>query len=132
MKKESWVSGFEAYCDDDGEETEEKKVMIENFKRHQEVNKRVKQERMEGGDKVTVIVITMNECAGVAGLGARQILKGSGIYVDLSPEERIRLGPLGIAEEEIYQQRCPYYIIRILPNGDYEEWNLKDMICHPI
>ncbi len=73
--------------------------MMENFKRHHEVNKRVKQEKMVGKDMVTVNVLTMNEFARVAGLRARQIIKGSGIYVDLTPEERLRLGPLGIAEQ---------------------------------
>ena len=69
--------------------------------------------------------LTKFERARVIGERAIQISNNADVFVDV-PEGM--LDPLKIAEKELKERKIPFVIRRYLPNGEYEDWEVNDLI----
>ncbi len=76
-------------------------------------------------ERLTSRFLTKYERAKIIGERAIQISNGSEVYIEV-PEGI--WDPLQIAEIELKQKKIPFTIRRYLPNGDYEDWEINDLI----
>lgn len=76
-------------------------------------------------ERLTSRFLTKYERAKIIGERAIQISNGSEVYIEV-PEGI--WDPLQIAEIELKQKKIPFTIRRYLPNGDYEDWDINDLI----
>ncbi len=68
--------------------------------------------------------MTKYERARVLGTRALQISMNAPVMVDIEGET----DPLKIAMKELRERKIPIIIRRYLPNNDYEDWSLDDLI----
>ncbi|OZJ06944.1 hypothetical protein BZG36_00119 [Bifiguratus adelaidae] len=78
----------------------------------------------ENEEKITTPYMTKYEKARILGTRALQISMNAPILVDLGGET----DPLAIAMKELREKKIPLMVRRHLPDGTYEDWNVKDLI----
>lgn len=103
---------------EEAEETVEPKVIIEKIK-----EKRAKQ--ILKSERTSIPILTKYERARLLGIRAQQIDMGC------EPLVHVPKGitdSLDIAHLELQQKKIPLMIRRYLPNGDYEDWELEELI----
>ena len=76
-----------------------------------------------GSARTTTPYMTKYEKARVLGTRALQISMNAPVLVDVSGE----IDPLKIAEKELLEKKLPLIVRRYLPNGDYEDWPVRDL-----
>ena len=76
-------------------------------------------------EKVTTRYLTKYEKARIIGSRALQISKNAPIFVEIEPGE---WDPIKIAEKELIERKIPFIIRRYLPDGNYEDWRVEDLI----
>ena len=76
-------------------------------------------------DRLTSRFLTKYERAKIIGERAIQINNGSEVYVDVPNG---LCDSLKIAEKELKEKKIPFIIRRYLPNGDFEDWELNELI----
>lgn len=76
-------------------------------------------------ERITTKYLTKYEKARVLGARALQISKNAPVMVNLDPGE---WDPLKIAEKELLAKKIPFIIRRYLPNNDYEDWKLEELL----
>ena len=107
---------------------EEKSNMEIEEKENSNKNKLIKKSKskvMPIKERLTSRFLTKYERAKIIGERAIQISNGSEVYIEV-PEGI--WDPLQIAEIELKQKKIPFTIRRYLPNGDYEDWDINDLI----
>jgi DNA-directed RNA polymerase I, II, and III subunit RPABC2 len=72
--------------------------------------------------RVSVAILTKFEKARVLGVRALQISYNAPLMVDPGKE----INPIKIAEMEFEQNKLPIQVVRNLPDGRREIWNLND------
>ena len=72
---------------------------------------------------ISVALLTKYEKARIIGTRALQISYNAPIMIDPGDE----VNPIKIAEMELYQNKLPFIIVRNLPDGRCEYWNIKDL-----
>ena len=75
-------------------------------------------------EKTTTPFMTKYEKARVLGTRALQISMNAPVLVDTAGET----DPLKIAEKELQERVIPLIVRRYLPNGEFEDWPVKDLI----
>jgi DNA-directed RNA polymerase I, II, and III subunit RPABC2 len=85
--------------------------------------------RDENGNIIDVFhktfpILTKYEKAKIIGLRVSQLNKGAKPYIKL---ERIVIDNTLVAEKELREKRIPFIIMRPIPNGTAEYWNLSDL-----
>eukprot|EP00386_Alphamonas_edax_P012721 GDKI01039558.1.p2 GENE.GDKI01039558.1~~GDKI01039558.1.p2 ORF type:complete len:122 (-),score=39.95 GDKI01039558.1:15-380(-) len=75
-------------------------------------------------ERITSPYMTKYEKARIIGTRALQISMNAPITVELDGET----DPLVIAEKELYNRSIPFIVRRWLPNGNYEDWPLDELI----
>eukprot|EP00835_Amoeboradix_gromovi_P002102 NODE_111_length_19413_cov_0.323703.p10 type:complete len:135 gc:universal NODE_111_length_19413_cov_0.323703:3460-3864(+) len=75
-------------------------------------------------EKTTTPFMTKYEKARILGTRALQISMNAPVLVDTAGET----DPLKIAEKELEERVIPLIIRRYLPNGEHEDWSVKDLI----
>lgn len=88
------------------------------FKKNQLLNKSSFDKR------ITLPYLTKYEKARILGARALQISMGAPILVDLEGET----DSLEIASKELKERVIPIIIRRYLPSGNYEDWELAEMV----
>jgi len=68
--------------------------------------------------------MTKYEKARIIGTRAVQISKRAPIMVQIGEEHK---DPIKIAEMELNEKVLPFIIRRYLPDGTYEDWDIKDL-----
>ena len=68
--------------------------------------------------------MTKFEKARIIGTRALQISMNAPVAIPLEGET----DPLIIAEKELYTKKIPFVIRRYLPNGNYEDWKIDELI----
>jgi DNA-directed RNA polymerase I, II, and III subunit RPABC2 len=76
-------------------------------------------------DRLTSRFLTKYERAKIIGERAIQINNGSEVYVEIPNGV---WDSLKIAEKELKEKKIPYVIRRYLPNGEFEDWELNELI----
>ena len=76
-------------------------------------------------DRRTSRFLTKFERARVIGERAIQISNNADVHVEV-PEGM--WDPLKIAEKELKERKIPFVIRRYLPNGEYEDWEVNELI----
>lgn len=76
-------------------------------------------------EKVTTRYLTKYEKARIIGSRALQISKNAPIFVEIEPGE---WDPIKIAEKELVERKIPFIIRRYLPDGNFEDWRVEDLI----
>ena len=76
-------------------------------------------------ERQTSRFLTKFERAKILGERAIQISNGEEVYIDI-PEGI--WDPLLIAEMELKQKKIPFIIRRYLPDGEYEDWDINELI----
>jgi DNA-directed RNA polymerase I, II, and III subunit RPABC2 len=76
-------------------------------------------------EKITTRYLTKYEKARIIGSRALQISKNAPIFVEIEPGE---WDPIKIAEKELVERKIPFVIRRYLPDGNYEDWRVEDLI----
>lgn len=84
-----------------------------------------KPENKSGENRVTTPYMTKYERARVLGARALQISMNAPALVPVASD---MFDPLDIAEKELKAKVIPLIIRRYLPNGDYEDWRVSDLI----
>ena len=79
----------------------------------------------EKKEKITTRYLTKYEKARIIGSRALQISKNAPIFVEIEPGE---WDPIKIAEKELVERKIPFVIRRFLPDGNYEDWRVEDLI----
>jgi DNA-directed RNA polymerase beta' subunit/DNA-directed RNA polymerase subunit K/omega len=82
------------------------------------------EEETDDDEKCTTPFMTKFEQARLLGTRALQLSKGAPPVVELYGET----DPLEIAKRELEEGKMPIIIRRPLPNGDFEDWSVKDLI----
>lgn len=77
-------------------------------------------------DKLTTPFMTRYELARVLGTRAQQIASGAPIHVEVTAD--LKEDPLNIAAKELRAGMLDLIVRRRLPNGQFEEWEVKDLI----
>lgn len=75
--------------------------------------------------RLTSRFLTKYERARIIGERAIQLSNNSLAMVEV---EKGLCDSLKIAEKELNERKIPFTIRRYLPNGDYEDWNVNDLI----
>ncbi|EEA06818.1 putative DNA-directed RNA polymerases I, II, and III subunit RPABC2 [Cryptosporidium serpentis] len=76
------------------------------------------------GPRITTPYMTKFEKARIIGTRALQISMNAPVAIPLDGET----DPLIIAEKELYAKKIPFIIRRYLPNGNYEDWKIDELI----
>lgn len=76
-------------------------------------------------EKITTRYLTKYEKARIIGSRALQISKNAPIFVEIEPGE---WDPIKIAEKELVERKIPFIIRRFLPDGNFEDWRVEDLI----
>ena len=76
------------------------------------------------GPRITTPYMTKFEKARIIGTRALQISMNAPVAIPLDGET----DPLLIAEKELYTKKIPFVIRRYLPNGNYEDWKIDELI----
>ena len=76
-------------------------------------------------ERITTRYLTKYEKARIIGSRALQISKNAPIFVEIQPGE---WDPIKIAEKELIERKIPFIIRRFLPDGNYEDWRVEDLI----
>ncbi|KAI9018683.1 DNA-directed RNA polymerases I [Phycomyces nitens] len=79
---------------------------------------------VENKDKHTTPYMTKYERARILGTRALQISLNAPVMVELDGES----DPLVIAMKELREKKIPLIVRRFMPDGTYEDWNVKDLI----
>ncbi|KAI7864364.1 DNA-directed RNA polymerase IIa [Spinellus fusiger] len=79
---------------------------------------------VENTDKHTTPYMTKYERARILGTRALQISLNAPVMVELDGES----DPLVIAMKELREKKIPLIVRRFMPDGTYEDWNVKDLI----
>ncbi|CAO3619980.1 unnamed protein product [Cunninghamella echinulata] len=75
-------------------------------------------------EKTTTPYMTKYERARILGTRALQISLNAPVTVELDGET----DPLVIAMKELREKKIPLIVRRFMPDGTYEDWNVKDLI----
>lgn len=84
--------------------------------------------KVPADQRITNNVLSKYEKAKVLGVRAAQIAKNAPIYASIDPERLFTLNALDIAELELQQKTIPFLIRRFLPDGQFEEWRISELI----
>ena len=109
----------------------EKSSEDENFKKmeieqEEEKNKNSKKFNFKPiKERETSRFLTKFERAKILGERAIQISNGAKVMVEV---EKGVWDPMVIAEKELREKKINYVIRRYLPDGNYEDWNLNELI----
>ncbi|EZG88350.1 DNA-directed RNA polymerase I II [Gregarina niphandrodes] len=76
------------------------------------------------GPRQTSPYMTKFEKARVIGTRALQISLGAPVTVPIEGES----DPLVLAEKELIAKTMPFMIRRYLPNGEYEDWTIEELL----
>ena len=76
-------------------------------------------------ERETSRFLTKFERAKILGERAIQISNGAKVMVEV---EKGVWDPMVIAEKELSEKKINYVIRRYLPDGNYEDWNLNELI----
>jgi DNA-directed RNA polymerase I, II, and III subunit RPABC2 len=71
-------------------------------------------------------ILTKYERVKIIGLRSEQLQRGADPYVPI--DNKIDFNPRDIAIEELKNNKLPFMLRRMLPDGTYEYWRLDDMI----
>ena len=113
----------------------EKSSEDENFKKmeieqEEEKNKNSKKFNFKPiKERETSRFLTKFERAKILGERAIQISNGAKVMVEV---EKGVWDPMIIAEKELREKKINYVIRRYLPDGNYEDWNLNELIFDKI
>ena len=105
------------------EEEENKKMEIEQDKEGDKTNKKFNFKPIK--ERETSRFLTKFERAKILGERAIQISNGAKVMVEV---EKGIWDPMVIAEKELREKKINYVIRRYLPDGNYEDWNLNELI----
>lgn len=75
-------------------------------------------------DRITPNRLFKYEKARILGVRASQIDRNAPIMVDIDGE----VSSLEIAKKELVEKKIPLIIQRVHENGDYENWNIDELI----
>ena len=115
----------EEFDDENDEEQDgERADIIENDDDYN-VNIQKERKNIPESERITTKYLTKYEKARVLGARALQISKNAPVMVNLDPGE---WDPLKIAEKELLAKKIPFIIRRYLPNNDYEDWKLEELL----
>ena len=89
----------------------------------EEVNKK-KSKLIPKEERTTRPYLSKYERARILGMRAKQIDIGCPIYVDRGTLTESH----DIAEKELNERKLPFIIRRYLPNGNYEDWEVSELI----
>jgi DNA-directed RNA polymerase I, II, and III subunit RPABC2 len=78
-------------------------------------------------ERKTTKYLTKYERARILGTRALQISAGAPIFVRL--DQLKQNDPLDIANEELRQGLLPISIRRELPDGTFEDWQMRELVC---
>ncbi len=117
---------YDEEFDDENEEEQdgERADIIENDDDYN-VNIQKERKNIPESERITTKYLTKYEKARVLGARALQISKNAPVMVNLDPGE---WDPLKIAEKELLAKKIPFIIRRYLPNNDYEDWKLEELL----
>jgi DNA-directed RNA polymerase I, II, and III subunit RPABC2 len=76
--------------------------------------------------KISTTFLTKYEKARILGTRALQISYNAPLMIDPGNE----IDPIKIAEMEFSQNKLPFIIVRNLPDGTTEHWNIQDLKCN--
>ena len=110
--------------ENDEEQDGERADIIENDDDYN-VNIQKERKNIPESERITTKYLTKYEKARVLGARALQISKNAPVMVNLDPGE---WDPLKIAEKELLAKKIPFIIRRYLPNNDYEDWKLEELL----
>ena len=110
--------------ENDEEQDGERADIIENDDDYN-VNIQKERKNIPESERITTKYLTKYEKARVLGARALQISKNAPVMVNLDPGE---WDPLKIAEKELLAKKIPFIIRRYLPNNDYEDWRLDELL----
>lgn len=74
---------------------------------------------------ITRNVLTRYEKTKIIGLRMEQLARGAHCYLE---KPTLSMTLREIAMKELEQNKLPFMVVRILPNGEKEYWRLKDMM----
>ena len=100
-----------------------KEMEIENEKDENEENKKFNFKPIK--ERETSRFLTKFERAKILGERAIQIANGAKVMVEV---EKGIWDPMKIAEKELREKKINYVVRRYLPDGNYEDWNLNELI----
>ena len=98
----------------DSEENDKKMLIPKSQSKLKPIKERITSRFLTKFEKVRVI-------------GERAIQISNNYPVEIEVEEGI-WDPLKIAEMELKQKKIPFIIRRFLPNGEFEDWEVNDLI----
>lgn len=104
---------------DDTEET----AIIDVKESVEEANKK-KSKLIAKEDRTTRPYLTKYERARILGIRARQIDLGCPIYIEPGNLKE----SYDIAEKELEERKMPFVVRRFMPNGNYEDWEISELI----
>ena len=100
-----------------------KEMEIENEKEENKENKKFNFKPIK--ERETSRFLTKFERAKILGERAIQIANGAKVMVEV---EKGIWDPMKIAEKELREKKINYVVRRYLPDGNYEDWNLNELI----
>ena len=100
-----------------------KEMEIENEKGENKENKKFNFKPIK--ERETSRFLTKFERAKILGERAIQIANGAKVMVEV---EKGIWDPMKIAEKELREKKINYVVRRYLPDGNYEDWNLNELI----
>ena len=105
------------------EEEDKPKMEIEEEERTKKNKNKLKYKEIK--DRETSRFLTKFERAKI--LGERAIQISNGAEVKVKVDDGV-WDPMIIAEKELREKKIDYIIRRYLPNGDYEDWDINELI----
>lgn len=105
------------------DDTEEPTEVLEIKEIVEETIKK-KNKKIPNSQRTTRPFLSKYERCRVLGIRAKQIDLGCPIYTDA----KNLIESYDIAEKELNERKLPFILRRYLPNGNYEDWELSELI----
>ena len=80
---------------------------------------------MDTDKRITKPFLTKYEKAKILSIRTQQIAANGRVNLDCMPLQRP--SPYELAKMELLQKKTPIIICRMLPNGNIEEWKIKEL-----
>lgn len=113
----------------DEDKNEEESIFIIN-NTTEDINNfnKIKKRLVNDNERITNNFISKYEFTRILSTRTTQIERGSIVLLKNSNELKKKYSPEQLSILEIQNKTCPFYIIREIPNGNLEKWDVNELI----
>lgn len=114
--------------EDENDDKEDNNDTLDNITNDNNNNIVIRKKIVENKDRITNNFMSKFEFTRILGIRATQIERGSIILLKNANELKKKYSAEQLAILELQNKSCPLFLIRELPNGNIEKWDVNELI----